>query len=134
MKLQVAQNVSDTLHSNSNGDGIAFCCVFGLCMYVWSDATSIVHNHSENCTTRPLHNLFSLLNNQYDQSALYIAAEGGHKDTVKLLLDEGANTEATDKVCHYVNILQMRRYASNANANQVTLIALYEINADIDSL
>ena len=40
------------------------------------------------------------MNDQDDQSALHKAAEGGHVEIVKLLLDKGANIEATDRVGH----------------------------------
>ena len=32
------------------------------------------------------------------RTALHLAAEGGHTETVKLLLDGGSNTDFTDKV------------------------------------
>ena len=35
---------------------------------------------------------------QYGTTALVAAAERGHKDTVELLLDRGANLEAKDRV------------------------------------
>ncbi len=35
---------------------------------------------------------------QFDGTALVQAARGGHKDTVELLLDRGANLEAKDRV------------------------------------
>ena len=42
------------------------------------------------------------MNDQYGRTALYKAAEGGHKDIVLLLLDKGAEIEATDRVSHSV--------------------------------
>ena len=40
------------------------------------------------------------INNQYGTTALYKAAEGGHTDAVRLLLDRGSNIHAADKVSH----------------------------------
>ena len=36
---------------------------------------------------------------QEERTALHWAAENGHRDCVEVLLDKGANAEATDKVC-----------------------------------
>ena len=43
-----------------------------------------------------------ITNNQDGGTPLYVAAAGGHMDTVKLLLDKGANTEVTDKVSYCI--------------------------------
>ena len=46
-----------------------------------------------------------IMNNQNGMTALYISAEGGHTDIIKLLLDKRANTEAIDNVSHHAYIL-----------------------------
>ena len=45
------------------------------------------------------------MNDQDDQSALYKAAEVGHVEIVRLLLDKGANTGAIGNVSYHVYIL-----------------------------
>ena len=47
-----------------------------------------------------------IMNNQNGKRALHLAAEEGHADTVKLLLENGADTNATDDVshCEYVYV------------------------------
>ena len=46
------------------------------------------------------------MNNQGGMTALHLAADGGHADTVKLLLENGADIKAMDKVshCEYVYV------------------------------
>ena len=39
---------------------------------------------------------------QYGRTALHEAAEGGHKDVIKLLLINGADKDATDRVSLFV--------------------------------
>ena len=41
-----------------------------------------------------------IMNNQNGMTPLHIAARGGHAETVKLLLENGADIHATDKVSH----------------------------------
>ena len=50
--------------------------------------TSVIVNYVFTCT----------IYDQYGRTALGAAAYGGHTETVKLLLDKGANVDATDKV------------------------------------
>ena len=46
------------------------------------------------------------INNQDGNTALHLAAQGGHIETVKLLLENGADTNAADDVshCEYVYV------------------------------
>ena len=41
-----------------------------------------------------------IMNNQNGMTALHLAANGGHAETVKLLLENGADIHATDNVSH----------------------------------
>ena len=47
-----------------------------------------------------------IMNNQDGNTALHVAANKGHADTVKLLLENGADIKAMDKVshCEYVYV------------------------------
>ena len=86
---------------------MALLCVVYLVYSCTRMQMPLYLEHNLVTITPPLHFVLSslycmIMNNQYDQSALYIAAEGGHKDIVKLLLDKGANTEVTNNVSYCI--------------------------------
>ena len=55
---------------------------------------------------------------QYGRTALHSAAGAGHTDTVKLLLDRGANVHTTDKVSN----IRLHRQITTMCVNDRTAI------------
>ena len=65
-----------------------------------------------------------ITNNQIGMTSLSVAVCGGHMDTVKLLLDKGANTEVTNNVSYCICV-----YTLLLTVSQRIWCASYDSNA-----